>query len=867
MVAFKNTIRFIFDDNDKIPDSNNLVFRFSSQIDDNETLPPSSCIDWSTSPYFKCSCSSGGVHEASCTIWKDHVHGTGIFVYPCTTDPVIPPIKFPCIDKENGNDFDCECDPESTDNDFTVECGDDTPVEGDDCDKWTDTDDGVVEHPCPCDPFVEDSEDFDIECGNGEVTPPSVSLGPFYSYVGITSGAKFSPEFVNVKSYFGYWIPDLDIQVANMRFDGTSYIGIDSTAAITRQIQFSTDSYFGVSVNTFILYDQYTLFGRDTTSYFGFDSTAKILYNPYTLFFKDGGSATASIGSSVNTIISYDVYNPISKDPLNVYVGFDSTSKILYNPYNLFDVIGSSYFGVSSSSIIYYDIPNYVFTSDINTYTGWYTNTNVFFDINNPVTTGPINYYFGYDSTSTIFIDIPVDISPDPLNVYVGYEVSTNILYNPYNLFFKNGDSLTLGFGYHTPINVLVNPYNLFFKNGDVTTSVFGYHTPGNILYNPYNPMPLFNPIEYGYGANAEIRYNDDHRVTPDDIILSVGYEVNADVKFGDYHVKFTPTTYVGFDSNAVTQLTIGFIAKSYIGFRLFTKYITFKQKFIDMGTAIAGFGYYLHNNHMSPYYIDLSKSECCAYDRNDIIHIEMTNEDDVDVRYGVELDYGLLSSIAEVTTAPRFFARSYFGVTSDSKDNSVYLGPFEIGFGMSCNVRGISGPLYIDMGNGNFITNQDEIKVEMTKPDDQYDRAYAFNYGYGSTVRLGTSAGLNPYPYNFGISSYVSVYVLEALRASFYFGNYVTARINLEVKLYPYSFFGFESVAYIYEAPYYMYTGFTMNVDAIITENFVELLEEGELDNNYLFQTPAGDIDESRPNGESIEGYPFTRYVNGRCT
>ena len=49
-------------------------------------------------------------------------------------------------------------------------------------------------------------------------------------------------------------------------------------------------------------------------------------------------------------------------------------------------------------------------------------------------------------------------------------------------------------------------------------------------------------------------------------------------------------------------------------------------------------------------------------------------------------------------------------------------------------------------------------------------------------------------------------------------------------------------------------------------TERIFEFLEEGELDNEYLFQTKNGDIDESRPNGVSLEGYPFTRYIKGRC-
>jgi hypothetical protein len=62
------------------------------------------------------------------------------------------------------------------------------------------------------------------------------------------------------------------------------------------------------------------------------------------------------------------------------------------------------------------------------------------------------------------------------------------------------------------------------------------------------------------------------------------------------------------------------------------------------------------------------------------------------------------------------------------------------------------------------------------------------------------------------------------------------------------------------------MYYGMSMECDALITENWVEFLEEGELNNEYLFQNKNGDIDESRPNGDSIEGYPFTRYIKGRC-
>lgn len=138
----------------------------------------------------------------------------------------------------------------------------------------------------------------------------------------------------------------------------------------------------------------------------------------------------------------------------------------------------------------------------------------------------------------------------------------------------------------------------------------------------------------------------------------------------------------------------------------------------------------------------------------------------------------------------------------------------------------------------------------------------------HGMTIHtlFGVSYALSSAPSSYGHSSIVTLAVEEAIRSYGWFGYNTSAVLNRETKFSMNGHFGFSSYASFYEPPYLLYFGFGAHCDALITENFVEFLEEGEIENEYLYQTPNGDIDGDRPNGISIESAPYTHYIKGRC-
>ena len=106
-----------------------------------------------------------------------------------------------------------------------------------------------------------------------------------------------------------------------------------------------------------------------------------------------------------------------------------------------------------------------------------------------------------------------------------------------------------------------------------------------------------------------------------------------------------------------------------------------------------------------------------------------------------------------------------------------------------------------------------------------------------------------------------------KLLRAKFLFGYWSTARLNTWAVFQDnINYFGFISTGVFYEKPYELYFGYSAECSTIITENYVEFLEEGELINEYIYQTPNGDRDMDRPYQESIEGNEFIRAIRGRC-
>ena len=280
---------------------------------------------------------------------------------------------------------------------------------------------------------------------------------------------------------------------------------------------------------------------------------------------------------------------------------------------------------------------------------------------------------------------------------------------------------------------------------------------------------------------------------------------------------------------------------------------------------CISYFGISLHVNSYSPFYFDLSRTNCCTKIHKPLLHIEMSDEHDYDVKYGNHRGWGF-ASIADLQTQPRFYPSFSFGYSSSLIDNTIYIGHVEMSFGHSANVRGLYYEKNYDISYGNIIVDQNEIKVELTKPLDEGISNNKFDFGYSSWANLGASYALGTARHFFGYYSYHSLTVDEAMRGKFWFGYDSTAFLNRRVSFIGENYVGFISTGIFYEEPYYMHFGYSAECNTIITENYVEFLEEGELINEYIYQTPNGDRDMDRPYQESIEGNEFIHALKGRC-
>ena len=631
-------------------------------------------------------------------------------------------------------------------------------------------------------------------------------------------------------------------------------------------------NHYGADSKAVIVYNPYHKFSdHDLTIPFGVDSKSTIVYNPYHKFSES--DLTFAYGIDSKTFILFNQFNKLSNNDLNIHAGFESKSFVLFDQFNKLsnDPI-ITHFGYESKSVIIYNPYHKLTNSDIVNYYGITSNTFVLFDQFNTLSDKALSTYYGVSASSFILFNQYHPFTDEDIVARFGYAPASTIVYDPYHEFFKNKtDSAISAFGFTPSSWIVYNPYHEFFKNKtDSATINFGMELKGSIIFNPYNKFNegVINPFIAGYDTKSSIRYNDDHRISPIDINLAVGIDSKSDMKLANIYANVSTTFPYGFESNGKYQYHPGFVTNSYFGIATNIKHLTTRIPFPTFGICITQVGYELHSNTYKPRYFDLSAGECCTINKYEMIHIEMTDFDDWDVLYGNENGWGI-ACIADLCAQPRMSANVPMGYYSEVIDNTVYLGQVEIGFGMKVHTRGLQFDTNIELVNGNFITDQNEIKVELTKPDDIFDSNYVMGYGTSMHTNFGATYGfrLNDPP---GFGQYVTttLRVDEALRGSFTMGvNLFGFALNNTSRFTPRSYAGFTLEAKFYEPPYYMYhTPFAMHCEAIITKNWVEFLEEGELDNEYLFQTKNGDIDESRPNGVSLEGYPFTRYIKGRC-
>lgn len=505
-------------------------------------------------------------------------------------------------------------------------------------------------------------------------------------------------------------------------------------------------------------------------------------------------------------------------------------------------------------------------------YIGYGSTANVLYNPFNPVT-GVKPSYVGYELTN-VFVFNPYHLffanSSDYAVASFGNQLKNVFVFNPYHLFFANSSDYTAASFGNQLTNVFVfNPYHLFFANSsDYAVASFGNQLKNVFVFNPFNPLPLFDSLYFGIEAKSVIRYSDNPNISDDPIYYYSGFETAANIKFANNRADLSTTLYQGYTSNTITYLSYGFIGRNSLGYSSRAKNIITALVRANFINCISSFGASLHNNQWSPRYFDLSNQQCCTIDKYELRHVEMTRQDGWEVIYGLDKGWGIACT-STLTAQPRFKVTNTVGFESKVYDTSVYLGVVNIGFGLHARANSLTGQFNINIGYGNFITDQNGIKVEISKPLDQTDINYRLTYGQSAWCNFGASYAMAPTANYYGQYSYFALQVIEPIRGYFYAGYSSYFTLNANFSLYPNtSNFGYSvSMVSFYEAPYYFAYGFESTAPTLITENFVILLEEGELSNNYIFVTENGDPLLSRPHdGVSIEGYPYTHYVNGSC-
>lgn len=398
----------------------------------------------------------------------------------------------------------------------------------------------------------------------------------------------------------------------------------------------------------------------------------------------------------------------------------------------------------------------------------------------------PHDYNYGFSSDSTILKYTNLD---NDFNY--GQQSDTFVLFNPYNAFL---DPAITEFGHQSDSILIYNPYHEFnrviestyghqvntlmtFKEWenlvpfDITIDVnYGHESTSFILYDTYNeliPNGTSTSFLFGHDANALIRYSDDPYIK--DVEFYTGQQSDNTLQYdiGKFTLEFEG--YQGFSVDADLEYTLGLAFTGYQGFKSDLLYIAELNRPYTF-SAYSYFGYYIDNVY-NPNKIDLMRKTCCVFHHDDLRHIEMLDEPNYNRDY-TDIDMLMLQFDSVLTTQPRFTATTTYGFSSAIVDNSVYM-TFEMFSGYSANVRTMTFDATIELTVGNFIVDQNEIKVELTKPDDVIADDFYFMNGVESKCNLG---------------------VVQTFQPTSQYGWEMTFDLWYETPMRPYAYWGWES-------------------------------------------------------------------------
>ena len=220
------------------------------------------------------------------------------------------------------------------------------------------------------------------------------------------------------------------------------------------------------------------------------------------------------------------------------------------------------------------------------------------------------------------------------------------------------------------------------------------------------------------------------------------------------------------------------------------------------------------------------------------------------------------------LTTQPRFKFDVSVGVNACVVDHRyVEFGEVRTSIGINSFTRSMVYDVAIDLSYTNYTPSQHRVYFELDQEDPKSFNEYDFYLGLSSISYLSVQKEINAmfiFPTN---EIQVELLTEEAIKIivgfSCFSSSSLATRVSLDSKDNTFgvkSLFGFE------EKPSYSSFGITSTFEFVQRQYEVELMEKGELVNNYVFTNKNGDPDKTRPTEISIEGYPYIHKIKGRC-
>lgn len=743
--------------------------------------------------------------------------------------PVTPCVTNPKIDYSSNTFGSCDCNYINyADNTFEQRC---VPPPPPNCttDLYFDPTKTSFTYNCLCDTKT-DSNDFYVDCSTGGGTGQEIDFGLIINNYGVSSSVRFSIDLYNLQSVIGF-SSDSAIAVADMRLPQTYGYGFASNTVLLKHTFIQNDFVFGHEVKSLISYDDRNYFDTDINAFMSHQFDPKIIFDPYHEFNRVVGF---DYGQHLNALITYDILSLFDGNIENYY-GYAANSLISYDTKNKFEFPFNIYNGVYSTTLITYDDSSNKFDGDINGQYGIDVNSTISYAYPNPFLLPFIGQY-GFDSTTLMSFG---DINPFPTIIVSGHGFDSTFALN----------------------TKLIEDLIAFNKTADVS---YGFSTNAFLLYNAYNPIledgKSFDSY-YGVDSTSIMRYSDDPYIN--NVVATIDFDSSFELDTQEGLYTLAADLSYGFDYNPNLEYTVGLSATGYYGIQSRILYIATLNAGVYLNPTM-NFGHVLRQYDELDYTaLDLMRSACCRFHKSDLTRIEMLDEPKYNRDYS-ETDVFASKVEIMLSTAPRFQVSFESGMYSEIIDNSNYLS-VDFRQGVSGKVRDMIFDSSLDLVGGNFIVDQNEIKVEMTKPEDTPFTLYGFGYGYRSQVDLSIVQNYNMVG-NYGHSFTFDMFVDSALRGNMIHGFQLWTSLGTSVTIPNTLYQGWESRTVFYEPTYDCSYGITSTVDELYTKNFVEFIDDGEVKNEYIHQNKNGDPDLTKPNGVSLEGYVYTHYIKGRC-